>query len=103
MKNEYLTVKDPFTLWNNLKDRFDHQKTLILPKARYNWMHLKLQDFKTVSEYKSALFKISFRLKLCGEKITDEDMLEKRSQRFTPLMCSYSSNIESIDLLNIQS
>ena len=33
----------------------------------------------------------------------DEDMLEKRSQRFTPLMCTCSSNIESIDLLNIQS
>ena len=24
--NEYLTVKDHFTLWNNLKDIFDHQK-----------------------------------------------------------------------------
>ena len=32
LKNEYLTVKDPFTLWNNLKDRFDHKKTVILPK-----------------------------------------------------------------------
>ena len=26
LKNEYLTVKDPFPLWNNLKDRFDHKK-----------------------------------------------------------------------------
>ena len=26
LKNEYLTTKDPFTLWNNLKDRFDHKK-----------------------------------------------------------------------------
>ena len=64
LKNEYLTVKDSFTLWNNLKDRFDHQKTVVLPKARYDWMHLRLQDFKTVSEYNSALFKIN----LCGEK-----------------------------------
>ena len=68
MKNEYLIVKDHFTLWNNLNDRFDHQKTLILLKARYNWMYLRLQDFKTVNEYKFALFKISSRLKLCGEK-----------------------------------
>ena len=36
LKNEYLTVKDPFTLWNNLKDRFDGQKTVILPKACYD-------------------------------------------------------------------
>ena len=68
MKNEYLTVKDHFTLWNNLKDIFDNQKIVILPKAHYDWMHLRLQDFKTISEYNSALFKISFILKLCGEK-----------------------------------
>ena len=59
LKNEYLTVKDPFTLWSNLKERYDHQKTLILPKAQYDWIHLRLQDFKTVREYNSALFKIS--------------------------------------------
>ena len=82
MKNEYLIVKDSFTLWNNLNDRFDHQKTVILPKARYDWMHLRLQDFKTVSEYNFALFKISSRLKLCGEKIMDEDMLEKTFTTF---------------------
>ncbi|WJZ86250.1 hypothetical protein VitviT2T_005726 [Vitis vinifera] len=82
LKNEYLTVNDPFTLWSNLKERYDHQKTVILPKARYDWMHLRLQDFKTVSEYNSALFKISSQLKLCGEKITEEDMLEKTFTTF---------------------
>ena len=75
-------VKDPFTLWSNLKERYDHQKTVILPKARYDWMHLRLQDFKTVSEYNSALFKISSQLKLCGEKITEKDMLEKTFTMF---------------------
>ena len=64
LKNEYRTVKDPFTLWSNLKERYDHQKTVILPKARYDWMHLRLQDFKTVSEYNFALFKINPQLKL---------------------------------------
>ncbi|WJZ90041.1 hypothetical protein VitviT2T_009217 [Vitis vinifera] len=82
LKNEYLTVKDSFTLWSNLKERYDHQKTVILPKAQYDWMHLRLQDFKTVSEYNSALFKISSQLKLCGEKITEEDMLEKTFTTF---------------------
>ena len=45
-------------------------------------MHLRLQDFKKVIEYNSALFKISSRLKLWGEKITDEDMLEKTFTTF---------------------
>ncbi|KAL0307096.1 UNVERIFIED_CONTAM: hypothetical protein Sradi_6126900 [Sesamum radiatum] len=47
LKIKYLTVKDPLVLWTNLKERYDHQKTVILPKARYDWMHLRLQDFKT--------------------------------------------------------
>ena len=45
-------------------------------------MHLKLQDFKTVSEYNFALFKINFQLKLCEEKIIEEDMLEKTFTTF---------------------
>ena len=44
---------------------------------------MRLQDFKTVNEYNSSLFKISFRLKLSGEKkITDEDILEKTFTTF---------------------
>ena len=82
LKIEYLTVKDPLILWIELKKRFDHQKTVILPKVRYDWMHLRLQDFKSVSEYNSALFKISSQLKLCGENITEEDMLEKTFTTF---------------------
>ena len=36
LKAEYLTVKDPLILWTNLKERYDHQKTVILPKTRYD-------------------------------------------------------------------
>ncbi|XP_016676396.1 uncharacterized protein [Gossypium hirsutum] len=70
LKTEYLTVKDPQILWANLKERYDHQKTMILPKARYEWLNLRLQDFKSVSDYNSAMFRITLQLNLCGEKIT---------------------------------
>ena len=33
LKNEYLTVNDHFTQWSNLKERYDHQKTMIHLKA----------------------------------------------------------------------
>ncbi|XP_056697498.1 uncharacterized protein [Spinacia oleracea] len=82
LKTEYLTVKNPQILWSNLKERYDQQKTVILPKARHDWLHLRLHDFKSVSEYNSAMFKINFQLKLCGEKITDADMLEKTYSTF---------------------
>jgi hypothetical protein len=50
---------------------------VLLPKSRYEWIHLRLQDFKSVGEYNFATFHITSELKLCGEKIIDEDMLEK--------------------------
>ena len=75
-------MKDPLVMWNNLKERYEHQRTVILPKARYDWMHLRLQDFKFVSEYNSAIFRISSQLQLCREKITDEHMLEKTLSTF---------------------
>ncbi|XP_026410657.1 uncharacterized protein LOC113305880 [Papaver somniferum] len=55
---------------------------VILPKAKNNWLNLRLQDFKSISEYNSALFKITSQLKLCGENITDEQLLEKTFTTF---------------------
>ncbi|XP_022036585.1 uncharacterized protein LOC110938888 [Helianthus annuus] len=82
LKNEYLTIKDPLVLWINLKERYDHQKTVILPRARYEWINLRLQDFKSISEYNSAMFRITSQLILCGENITDKEMLEKTFSTF---------------------
>ena len=68
LKAEYLIDKDPLILWNKLKERFDHQKTVILPKARYEWLHLRLQDYKSVSEYNSAMFRITSLLLFVEKK-----------------------------------
>nr|GEX74063.1 hypothetical protein [Tanacetum cinerariifolium] len=82
LKIEYLTMKDPLVLWNKLKYRFDHQKTVILPKARYEWTHLRLHDFKSVSEYNSIMHRITTMFLLCGDTITDVEMLEKTFSAF---------------------
>ncbi|XP_016733511.1 uncharacterized protein [Gossypium hirsutum] len=68
--------------WANLKERYDHQKTVILLKARYEWLNLRLQDFKSVNDYNSAMFRINSQLNLSGEKITDAEMLEKTYSTF---------------------
>lgn len=52
-------------------------KSIILPNTRNEWIKLKLQDFKTIDEYNSNVLRITSQLKLCGDKITDEDMREK--------------------------
>jgi len=48
LKFEYLTIKNPLVLWQNLKNIYDHQKFNILPQARYYWLRLRLQDLKSI-------------------------------------------------------
>ncbi|CAN6693208.1 unnamed protein product [Malus baccata var. baccata] len=82
LKSKYLTVEYLLAIWKKLKNIYNHQKTMILPRAHYEWTHLRIQDFKSMVEYNSVMFRISSQMKLCGETITEEDMLEKTFNTF---------------------
>ena len=85
LKIQYLMVRDHLKLWTKLKERYDHMKIVVLPQTQYAEQHLKLQDFKSVSKYNSALFDIVTQLDLCGlNQISPVDQL-MRSQIIT--MC----------------
>ena len=96
LRIEYLNVHDPCTLWTNLKERFDHQREIMLPNARSEWMSLRFQDFKKVNEYNSALFRICSQLRFCGEEVSDEEMLEKTYSTF------HASNITLMQQYRMQ-
>ena len=55
---------------------------VIHPKARYDWMHLRLQDFKSIHEYNSAMFRITSQLIFCEETISEIDMMENTLSTF---------------------
>ncbi|XP_069150848.1 uncharacterized protein [Solanum lycopersicum] len=57
---------------------------VIHSKARYDWMHLRLQDFKSIHEYNTVIFRITSQLKLCGETVSEIDMMEKTFSTFHP-------------------
>ncbi|GAV64029.1 hypothetical protein CFOL_v3_07547, partial [Cephalotus follicularis] len=82
LKYEYLTVENPLELRQNLNDRFEHLKVVVLPNALNDWSQLRFQDFKTVSKYNFTLFKIVSQLKICGEVITGDMLLEKTYRTF---------------------
>ncbi|RYE16112.1 MAG: hypothetical protein EOP45_18075, partial [Sphingobacteriaceae bacterium] len=82
LKSEYLTTRDPSLLWKELRDRYFHQKEIMLPVYRDQWNALRFQDFKKVSEYNSAMFRIVSHLRFCGDQLTDHDMLEKTFTTF---------------------
>jgi hypothetical protein len=84
LKSEYMTERDPLALWQSLKDYFSQQLTIVLPRAQQNWITLRFQDYKPVAAYNSALHRIVTKMRLCGQKITDADMIEKTLSTFHP-------------------
>ena len=74
LKLEYLTEEDSLTFWQFLKDRFDQQRSVVLPQARSDWLNLRFQDFKSVTAYNSALHRIVSLLRMCGQKVTDAEI-----------------------------
>ncbi|XP_039827084.1 uncharacterized protein LOC120688775 [Panicum virgatum] len=84
LKSEYMTERDPLVLWQSLKGRFSQQRSIVLPRAQQDWINLRFQDFKSVAAYNSALHRIVTKMRLCGLKITDVDMIEKTLSTFHP-------------------
>ncbi|XP_048613342.1 uncharacterized protein LOC106403876 [Brassica napus] len=70
-------MENPLDLWTALQRRYDHQKTVLLPKAKHEWKNLRFMDYKSVDEYNSVLFKIVSMMRLCGEEVTEKELLDK--------------------------
>jgi len=75
---------NPRAVWVALKERYDQQKTIILPKARREWSLLHLMDFKSVAEYNSVVHKICSKLRFCDQPVNDEEKIEKTLSTFLP-------------------
>ena len=45
LRQQYIQVEDLDTLWEQLEAKFHHEKTIFLPQARNNWIHLGILDF----------------------------------------------------------
>jgi hypothetical protein len=84
MKSEYMTERDPLVLWQSLKDRFSQQLMIMLPRAQQAWITLHFQDYKFVAAYNFALHRIVTKMRLCVQKITNADMIEKTLATFHP-------------------
>ncbi|XP_070669140.1 uncharacterized protein [Malus domestica] len=103
LKSEYLTIEDLLAFWKALRNRYNHQTTMILPRACYDWTHLRIQDFKSVAEYNYALFRITSQMKLCGILLLRRCYWKILSTHFMPLTCSCSSSIKREASLNTTS
>jgi len=79
---QYMQLDDPAELWTQLHSRFNHQQTLFLPQARTDWINLRVLDFPDFASYNSELHRITAQLRLCGQTITDAELIEKTLSTF---------------------
>lgn len=78
--NEY----NPRILWDELKLRFDHLRTISLPAASHDWINLRVQDHTMVANYNNELFRITSQLSVCGHPIDDAEQIERTLSTFHP-------------------
>src|SRR5690606_17080717 len=81
LRDQYEDVKDPYDLWMKLNSRFS---IVLWPQVMNEWKYLSYQDFESVDDYNTALMKITYGLELCGEVVTDDDLLYKTYSTFNP-------------------
>ena len=84
LRLQYLEVDDPAELWAQLHARFHHQQTLFLPQARSDWINLRVLDFPDFVSFNSELHRIVAQLRLCGQEVTDAELIEKTLSTFPP-------------------
>ena len=82
LRREYIQVEHPAELWAQLQARFLHEKTIFLPQARHEWMSLRVMDFPDISSFNSELHRIVAQLSLCGEVISDVELITKTLSTF---------------------
>ena len=58
LKDQYLTIENHLDLWKELKSRYDHQRTVLLPKALFDWRNPRIKDYKSVDESIASWAKI---------------------------------------------
>lgn len=96
LNDQYLTIENPLDLWNELKSRYDHQRMVILPKAQFYWTNLRIQDYKSVDEYNSALFKIVSKMKCVVKVLRNMICLRKPFSLSMQAMCCQHSIVRKV-------
>ena len=84
LRLQYIQVEKPARLWRELNARFNHQETLFLPQATNDWINLRVLHFPYFVSFNSKLHRITSQLRLCGQAISETEMIEKTLSTFPP-------------------
>ncbi|XP_048599829.1 uncharacterized protein LOC106411082 [Brassica napus] len=73
---------DTITKDNNSSDKEKYRAIYMIRHHLQENLKTQFLDYKSVDEYNSVLFRIVSLLRLCGEKVTEEEMLNKTLSTF---------------------
>ena len=79
-----MQVDDPAKLWSLLQAQFKHEETIFLSQARSDWLSLRVLDFPNFLAFNAELHRIVAQLKLCGDQISEADLIDKTLSTFPP-------------------
>jgi hypothetical protein len=57
---------------------------VILSKTNHDWIHMCLQDYKSIGDYNHVVHKICAKLQFCEKNPSDEDKIEKTLTTMLP-------------------
>jgi hypothetical protein len=57
---------------------------VIFPYANYEWVHLRLEDYKFIGDYNHVVHKICAKLQFCENEPSDGDKIEKTLTTMLP-------------------
>jgi hypothetical protein len=85
LKKQYLLEENPRNLWVSLQEPYEQQKEIICHETQHEWNHLRLQDFKSVTDYNHTVHNICTRLKFCKKEPMDAEKIQKNLSTMHPL------------------
>lgn len=77
LQDQYVQERNPAILWRTLATRFSQERRLHLPRAQHDWINLRVMDFTTLASYNNEFHQIVSQLRLCGETITETNLIDK--------------------------
>jgi hypothetical protein len=84
LKSEYVLGEESSVLWTTHQNHYEQQKVVILPEANHDWVHIRLQDYKSIGDYNNGVHKICAKLWFCEKEPSDEEKIEKTLTTMLP-------------------
>jgi hypothetical protein len=76
--------EEPSALWAALQNSYEEQKAMILLEANHEWIHLRLQHYKSIRFYNHDAHKICAKLRFCEKEHFGEDKIENTLTTMLP-------------------